>query len=217
MLFVTNASTASVPGPVRVTDVRFSTLIDEATCDALAYTAVEMDGTALVPVAVPVSEPCPSMVRYMITRRNAPFYGPLAFHAMNPAQIQDIVFTVPLLHENAITNIATLQQINAAEDLTVTFSHPVDPVYSKLYLFEATLGQQETLIIRFTEADDRIVIPREQLARLRSTSSGLSFNIKLQETRIEQGVIPIRDLEGNLLSLIDLWNANAHTIEVLLQ
>lgn len=216
VLFVSNTSVANPLEPVRVTEVRFSTLMDELTCEALVYQQVKLNGTRLARGTAP-SEPCASQEQYTLRRLNDPLFGPASFSATNADLIQAVTATVPLLSENLITNIAPLEVIDADRDLTITFQRPVDPVYSKLYLFEAILGRPETLTVRFTRADDYIVIPREQLQRIRDLSNSPSFTLKLQQTRIEQGLIPIRDLEGNLLSLIDLWNANAHTIEIILE
>jgi hypothetical protein len=216
VLFISNTSVDNPEAPVRVTDVRFSTLMDEVTCEVMVYQRVTLNEARLASGTVP-TEPCTMQEQYTLRRLNDPLYGPVSFSATNAELIQDVTASVPLLSENLITNIAPLQVLDADQDLVITFKRPVDPVHSKLYLFEAILGQPETLTVRFTRADDHIAIPREQLQRLRSMSRGPAFTLKLQETRIEQGLIPIRDLEGNLLSLIDVWNANAHTLEVILR
>ena len=216
VFFVSNASVRQPVRAVTVSDVRFSTIIDEATCEAVAYTAVALNNIPLSRTTNAPSETCSTTERYTLHRRNAPFYGTVRFQAAYPRVITPIDADVSLLSPNAIINVQALQVINAAEDLMLHFQRPVDPAFSTLYLYEATLGEPEILTVRFTEPDDRAVIPSDQLARLRSLSKGIAFTIHLQETRVDEDVIPIRDPTGSLLTFIDVWNTNTYTVEVIM-
>ena len=217
VFFVSNARVHQPQKAVTVSEVRFSTIINEETCEALAYTAVTLDDTPLIRTAGPPSEACSTTERYTLQRRNAPFYGPAHFEATYPRVIAPVDAEVALLPSNALVSVQALQVINVAQDLVLHFERPVDPVKSTLYLYEATLGEPEILTVRFTEPDDRVVIPRDQLARLRAVSQSMAFTIHFQETLVKEDVIPIRDPAGTILTFIDVWNTNTYTVEVILQ
>ena len=216
VFFVSNARVSKPEKAVTVSEVRFSTIINEETCEAVVYTAVALNDIPLIRTANAPSETCSTTERYTLHRRNDPFYGPVRFQAAYPRVIAPIDAEVSLLPSNAITNVQALQVIDVAQDLVLHFQRPVDPTVSTLYLYEATLGDPEILTVRFTEPDDRVVIPHDQLARLRSLSKSIAFTIHLQEILVEEDVIPIRDPAGNMLTFIDVWNTNTYTVEVIL-
>jgi len=217
VFFVSNASVRRPVGVVTVSEVRFSTIISEETCEALSYTAVALNDIFLNRTADAPSERCSTADQYTLQRRDAPFYGPVRFKASYPGVITAINAEVSLLPANAITNVEPLQGIDVEQDLVLQFERPVNPAFTTLYLYEATLGEPEVLTIRFTALDDRIVIPHQQLGQLRALSSGIAFTIQLQEAQVQEDVIPIRDPDGKLLTLIDVWNTNSYTVEVILQ
>ena len=216
VFFVSNARVSLPEKAVTVSEVRFSTIINEETCEAVAYTAVALNDIPLIRTANAPSESCSTTERYTLHRRNDPFYGLVRFEAAYPRVIAPIDAEVSLLPSNAITNVQSLQVIDVAQDLVLHFQRPVDPTVSTLYLYEATLGDPEILTVRFTEPDDRVVIPHDQLARLRSLSKSIAFTIHLQEIMVEEDVIPIRDPAGNMLTFIDVWHTNTYPVEVIL-
>ena len=217
VFFVSNTQVRQPTKAVTVSEVRFSTIINEETCEAVDYTTVALNKAPLIRTAGTPGEACSTTERYTLQRRNAPFYGPSRFEATYPRVIMPVDAEVRLLGSNAIMNVEALQVIDVTQDLVLHFERPVDPVRSTLYLYEATLGEPEILTVRFTEPDDRVVIPHDQLARLRSLSRGIAFTLHFQETLIEEDVIPILNPARTPLTFIDVWNTNTYTMEVILQ